>query len=173
MAEFNAAFDFVMQHEDASRTGKVTRDAGGRTRFGIAQKFHPDLPEEFFTGPADEALQTAASIYRNDYWLRMRLGELASQPVANKLFDMAVNMGVHQAAMYCQRATNGLLMGRGYSVAVDGVLGNESIKAINACPPSNLYETLQNLSKIHYLEVAKKDPAQAENLKGWMRRAEA
>ena len=56
MADFKAAFAFVLQHEDAARAGKVTVDAGGRTRFGIAEKFHRDLPEEFFSGPAEDAL---------------------------------------------------------------------------------------------------------------------
>jgi hypothetical protein len=50
MADFKPAFLFTLQHEDSTRSGKVTIDAGGRTRFGIAEKFHPDLPEEFFTG---------------------------------------------------------------------------------------------------------------------------
>ena len=59
MADFNLAFIFVLQHEDSTCSGKVTVDAGGRTRFGIAEKFHPDLPEEFFTGPAEDALGEA------------------------------------------------------------------------------------------------------------------
>lgn len=109
MSNFQPAFDFVMDHEDPHRSGKVTEDAGGRTRFGIAQKFHADLQEEFFSGPAEEALKQAEEIMRREYWERMRLGELKSQNVANKLLDMGVNMGVHQAGVYAQRAVNGLL----------------------------------------------------------------
>ena len=56
MADFKPAFAFALLHEDATQSGKVTMDAGGRTRFGIAEKFHPDLPEEFFTGPAEDVL---------------------------------------------------------------------------------------------------------------------
>jgi lysozyme family protein len=111
MSTFTLAFNFVMNHEDPHRTGKVTEDAGGRTRFGIAAKFHPELPESFFTGPADAALKTAEEILRRDYWEPMRLAELLDQKLANKLFDMAVNMGVHQAAVYAQRAVNGVIIG--------------------------------------------------------------
>ena len=57
MSDFQPAIAFVLQHEDPARSGKVTEDAGGRTRFGIAEKFHPDLPEDFFTGPADQDRQ--------------------------------------------------------------------------------------------------------------------
>lgn len=113
MADFEPAFDFVMSHEDPHRSGKVTEDAGGRTRFGIAGKFHPELKEEFFSGPADEALKQAEEIMRRDYWQPMRLDEIRNQNVAAKIFDMAVNMGVHQAAVYAQRAANGMITARG------------------------------------------------------------
>src|SRR5262249_1211396 len=51
MAEFKVAFMFTLHHEDPSGSGKVTEDVGGRTRFGIAAKFHPDLPEDFLLDP--------------------------------------------------------------------------------------------------------------------------
>jgi hypothetical protein len=99
MADFKTAFLFTLQHEDSTRSGKVIVDAGGRTRFGIAEKFHPDLSEEFFTGPAEDALTEAEKIEGSEYWDCMRLAEVENQNVANKLFDMGVNMGVRQAAI--------------------------------------------------------------------------
>ena len=176
MAEFAPAFDFTMAHEDASRSGRVTTDAGGRTRFGIAEKFHPEIPKAFFDEkavPSGQAEETARLVLEHDYWERKELVRVASQDVANKLFDMAVNMGVRQAAIYAQRAANGLLMGSPAAPAVDGVIGDKTLAAINKCDPAALLETLRNLSKIHYYETAAKDPAQKENLKGWLRRAEA
>src|SRR5579864_9509963 len=104
MADFKTAFAFVLHHEDSTRSGKVTVDAGGRTRFGIAEKFHPDLPEAFFAGPAEDALAEAEKIEEREYWDAMRLAEVEDQNIANKLFDMGVNMGVLQAAVYAQRA---------------------------------------------------------------------
>src|SRR5712671_3206512 len=87
MADFKMAFLFTLQHEDSTRSGKVIVDAGGRTRFGIAEKFHSDLPEEFFTGPAEDALAEAEKIEEREYWDSMRLGEVENQNVANKLLD--------------------------------------------------------------------------------------
>jgi lysozyme family protein len=127
MADFEAAFDFVMNHEDPQRSGKVTEDAGGRTRFGIAQKFHPELKPEFFSAPPEEALKQAEDILRRDYWNRMRLSEIGNQNVANKLFDMAVNMGVHQAGVYAQRAANGLITAK---VALPAPLAQRSMAAV-------------------------------------------
>ena len=179
MADFSPAFQFVMQHEDAARSGKVTVDAGGRTRFGIAEKFHPDLPGEFFTGPAEDALKVAEEIMRRDYWDRMRLSEIASQNLANKLFDMAVNMGVHQAGVYAQRAVNGLLAGRAPAsgaalrLVEDGVIGERTLSAINAVDPIALHQLLCELSRQHYRHIASINPAQAANVQGWLKRADA
>lgn len=232
MSEFFPAFDFAMQHEDASRSGRVTQDAGGRTRFGIAAKFHPELPESFFTGPAEAALKTAEEILRRDYWQPMRLAELREQTPANKLFDMGVNMGVRQAAIYAQRAVNGLIVdaqalatngqsgrnGRdgldghdaeageqassesslsggaqapgppardGFPrdgvevllpatcIAEDGVIGEHTLAALNAADPPKLYALLCEWSRRHYEHVVAINPAQAKNLSGWLKRADA
>jgi lysozyme family protein len=164
MAEFKPAFLFTLQHEDSTCSGKVTVDAGGRTRFGIAEKFHPDLLEEFFTGPAEDALVQAEKIEEHEYWERMRLAEVETQNVANKLFDMGVNMGVRQAAVYAQRAA---------CVIQDGVIGAKTLAAIHGADPLAYYQTLCELSAAHYEHVAAVNPALAINLKGWMKRAEA
>jgi lysozyme family protein len=179
MAEFKPAFEFVLLHEDASRSGKVTEDAGGRTRFGIAEKFHPELPDEFLTGPADEALPEAEQIEDREYWQPMRLSEVQSQEVANKLLDMAVNMGVRQAAVYGQRATNYLMSAGGQAgagigrIAEDGEIGEKTLAAVNALDPQQLHQALRQMSEAHYRHIAAVNPAQAVNLEGWLKRAEA
>lgn len=173
MSLFAPAFAFVMQHEDSARSGKVTVDAGGRTRFGIAEKFHPGLPATFFTGPAGDALKVAEEILRRDYWEPMRLSQVASQNLANKLFDMAVNMGVHQAAVYAQRGVNGMVSSGPRLLIEDGRMGEQTLAAINAADPMALYQLLCEFSRQHYRHVASINPAQAVNLSGWLKRAEA
>jgi len=172
MADFKPAFEFVLQHEDSTRSGKVTVDAGGRTRFGIAEKFHPGLPEEFFTGPAEDALAEAEKIEEREYWDAMRLAEVENQNVANKLFDMGVNMGVRQASVYAQRAINALATVDA-RVAEDGVIGPKTLAAINAADPIAYYQLLRQFSAAYYRHLAAVNPAQAVNLKGWLKRAEA
>lgn len=164
MTDFKTAFLFTLQHEDSTRSGKVTIDAGGRTRFGIAEKFHPDLPEEFFTGPPEDALAKAEKIEEREYWDAMRLTEVENQNVANKLFDMGVNMGVRQSAIYAQRAAR---------VVEDGVIGAKTLAAINAANRIAYYQALCELSAAHYRHVAAVNPAQAVNLEGWLTRASA
>ena len=172
MADFKEAFEFVLQQEDPTLSGKVTMDAGGRTRFGIAEKFHPDLPEEFFNGPAKDALAAAETIEEREYWEPMRPAEVENQNVAAKLFAMAVNMGVRQAAVYLQRASNGLA-GPVDRLAEDGVIGPRTLAAANAARPVLLYQLLCKLSAAHYRHVAAMNPEQTVDLAGWIKRAEA
>lgn len=172
MADFKTAFLLTLQHEDSTRSGKVTIDAGGRTRFGIAEKFHPDLSEKFFTGPAEDALAEAEKIEEHEYWNTMGLTEIENQNVANKLFDMGVNMGVRQAAIYAQRAANSLATGKG-RLAQDGEIGPKTLAAINAADPIAYYQALCELSVAHYRHVVAVNPAQAVNLQGWLTRASA
>jgi glycosyl hydrolase family 108/predicted peptidoglycan binding protein len=187
MSDFTPAFDYLMSHEDAhahawltghdpaqaEKMGKVTVDSGGRTRFGIAEKFHPSLHKDFFSMPASDALAQAEIIYRAEYWGPMRLGELLNQAVASKIFDMGVNMGRNPAALLAQRAANGLLLGRSLAPPIDGKIGSRTLSALNACPAAALIETLSNLSKIFYSDLAAKKPENKKYLEGWLKRAAA
>jgi lysozyme family protein len=174
VAKFPPAFKFMMGHEDAARSGIVTHDADGRTRFGICERFHPDLPEKFWTEPPLSALLKAEALYSDKYWDALRLDEIVDQAVASKLFDMCVPMGLKEAAILAQRAANGLLLGSSKAPAIDGRIGPRTIAAINACPPESMVEALCNLSKVFFCEVAAKNPAKKkDDLRGWLNRAAA
>jgi lysozyme family protein len=179
MSDFKQAFDSTMKHEDPHLSGVVTMDAGGRTRFGIAQKFHPELPESFFDGPAEEALATAERIEEHDYWNPMRLSEIENQNIANKIFDMGVNMGIHQAGHLVQRALNGFHTrvaqppSAVFPLVEDGLIGDHTINAINAADPIQLHQMLVELCKQFYRHIAANNPAQAPYLNGWLKRAES
>jgi lysozyme family protein len=171
MAEFEPAFQFMMDHEDAKRAGVVTRDGDGRTRFGICEKFHPEMPAAFWIASPSVALCVAETIYQHSYWDSLRLGEIVDQAVASKIFDMCVPMGRTEATVLAQRVANGLLMGSSRAPAIDGKIGDRTIAALNACPPQNLVESLCNLSKIFFCECAAKNPAKQRDLQGWLNRA--
>jgi lysozyme family protein len=189
MAEFKEAFVHTLKFEDAARSGKVTVDSGGRTRFGIAEKFHPELGEAFFNGDVEEALAEAERVEQDEYWEPLRLAGISNQDIANKLFDMAVNMGVRQAAVFAQRAANALLAdgtGRAAPMALetgpplpagclveDGMIGPRSLAAINSLDSENYLHVLRELSADFYRHVASINPAYAVDLVGWLRRAAA
>jgi lysozyme family protein len=175
LAEFAPAFQFMIAHEEAHRgdPGKVTRDGDGRTRFGICEKFHPEMPAAFWTCPDAKALAIAQTIYVHKYFDGLRLGEITDQAVASKILDLSVVMGIREATVLAQRAANGLLLGSAKAPSIDGKMGDHTIAALNACPPQNVVETLCNLAKINFCEDAVKNPAKQVDLAGWLVRAAA
>lgn len=62
----------------------ITRDRGGVTKYGIAQKWHPNVNVPLLT----EA--QAAEIIRNDYWIANGIGKLPAE-VRFAVFDAFVN----------------------------------------------------------------------------------
>jgi lysozyme family protein len=192
MADFKQAFAHTLRFEDSTLSGEVTVDAGGRTRFGIAERFHPELSDSFFCGDTDEALAEAERIEESEYWRPLSLAGVLGQDVANKVFDMAVNMGVRQAAVFAQRAANALLadgsadaaasVGGGNAGAApsdamrlveDGMIGPQTLAAINRLDPGRYLKILRELSAEFYRHIASINPVQAKNLSGWLRRAKA
>jgi lysozyme family protein len=171
VAKLGPAFTFMMGHEDSKRSGLVTHDGDGRTRFGICEKFHPDMPEEFWTEPPIAALVKAEALYEYKYWDLLSLDEIVDQAVASKIFDLAIVMGCKEAVVLAQRAANGLLLGSSKAPAIDGRIGPQTIAALNACPPQNVVEALCNLSKIVFCEDAAKHPEKEKDLRGWLKRA--
>jgi lysozyme family protein len=90
MADFNLAHARTLRLEDATLSGEITCDTDGRTRFGISENAHPDAFPELVECDCERALVIAGEIMREHYW---RFDGVVDQ-VANKLYDMAVNMGL-------------------------------------------------------------------------------
>jgi lysozyme family protein len=170
MANFDEALTFVLRHEDPHLSGIVTEDSGGRTRFGIAQRFHPELGDDFYTVPLDQALPTAREIYRSNYWQLIRGDDVSDQQVAAKLLDMAVNMGVRQAVVLCQRAVNVVGPER---LIEDGDIGEQTLAAINRCDPEALLTHLRDACAAFYQHLAAVRPQMQTYLRGWLARAQA
>lgn len=168
MANFEEAITFVLRNEDPHLSGVVTEDSGGRTRFGIAERFHPELGDEFYNSPAEAALEAARAIYRRQYWEAIRGDEIRDQKVATKLLDMAVNMGVRQAIVLCQRAVNSIIE---RFIAEDGVLGTQTLANLNASDPSLLLARLREACGTFYQHLATVRPEAQQYLRGWMTRA--
>ena len=68
MADIQQATDVVLRQEDSRMSGVITTipgDSGGRTRFGIAERWHPELTATgfFTTMPTAEALKVAEGVY--------------------------------------------------------------------------------------------------------------
>jgi lysozyme family protein len=94
-ADFQRALEVTLRWEGPDSDDP--HDPGGYTRFGIAQRHHPDVDVRRLTRDGAEAL------YWSRYWSACRCSDLPPA-VAIALFDTAVNVGVSRAIDLLQQA---------------------------------------------------------------------
>lgn len=167
MANVKSAVDFVLRQEDSTLSGVITgsaNDRGGRTRFGIAEKWHPDLTKTGFYDAMDtaDALVIAENVLALQYAFPLKLMAINSQTVATALLSMAVVEGTVNAVKVMQQAVR---------VFADGVMGPNTLAAINAC--ANVMQPFAALEDVYFRGIVAKDPTQAKWIKGWLNRVTA
>lgn len=159
-------------------------DPGGATKYGVTlgtmRRLGLDLTGDGAVGLADVQALTrgqAADIFITHYFERPRIGEMpaALQP---SLFDMYVNAGAN-AVRILQR----LLREMGFGVAVDGVIGPQTLGAARdaAQPdPVALCDAYGVARRNYYFQLADARPASRKYARnraggkgGWILRAEA
>jgi lysozyme family protein len=170
MADASTAIEFVLRQEDSTLSGKVTTDKGGRTRFGIAERYHPELVTSgFYSQPAPVALAAAQRIYAVQYWNPIQGGLVTSQYVADRLLSFCVNLGIHESIKLVQ----GILNASGAKLHPDGNPGPATIAAINAATTNNeaaFIAAWRAALIAFYQRVVALDPSQANYLQGWLNR---
>lgn len=174
MADVTKAINSVLREEDSTLSGTITdtaHDAGGKTRFGIASRFHPELEKSTFYTTMDrvDALQVATLTIEKDYAEPLAIGSIESQAVAEKLLSFAVNAGVTIAAKALQNAVN--RCGTGLYLYVDGQIGPQSIVAINRAMPVSLLNSFRLRMIGYYVSICRASATQREFLCGWIDRA--
>jgi lysozyme family protein len=146
-------------------------DRGGLTKCGVTQATYdryrkakglPLQPVAKMTEPEMK------EIYWRFYWQPVKGDEFA-YPLALALFDTAVNMGVGTAVKLLQRAINDLLPQQKW-VAVDGVLGEQTLKAAKTLDPKRLALQLCNRREERYHAIVRANPTQRKFLRGWLNR---
>ncbi len=164
---YTAAFLRAVDRVLADEGGYVDNpaDPGGETAYGISRQEYPCLDLKKLTR------QDAIALYYRDFWCRGRYADLP-EPVAEKLFDLAVNIGPEAAARCLQRA----LRAAGRRVADDGVIGDLTVLAACAAEKGALLSALRSEAAGHYRVVAARWPggravAEREFLQGWLNRA--
>lgn len=167
MADENKAITFVLRQEDSKISGVVTdnpADRGGRTRFGIAETYNPDLTKTGFydTMGFTEAFDLANYIYKSKYAAPLQIAKINSQDVANALLSFAINQGTGTAVMILQRSLG---------LDDDGILGPKTLAVINNNSPSFILNSLYTMESVYYNDIVKKNPSQHVFLAGWINRA--
>jgi lysozyme family protein len=160
MANFDDAFAFMLPHEG----GYVfdTRDPGGETKYGITKKTYPQ--EDI----AQLTVERAKEIYHRDFWNPL-YDSINSQAIANKVFDLGVNMGRQTAVKLLQKAC----IQCGELTAADGHFGQFTLNAVNSADVVLLLTALKQEAIGHYQRLVAVNPKLAVFIVGWCKRATA
>ena len=169
MADVHSAILFTLHLEDSTLSGRITcdpHDSGGRTRYGIAERFHGALEHQGFysTMSATAALTVALMVYQSEYAKPLLLDQINDQKIADSLLASAVNIGIEPAVKIMQLAAG---------VAADGCVGDHTIAAVNAIAPATLLQAMIVGQCRHYNDIVADNPSQHEFLIGWINRANA
>lgn len=175
---FEYAFERLMGVEVGSdpNGGLVDdpRDAGGLTKWGVAQRYNPDIDVRNLTRDG------AKDFYWQKYWRPMRLDLIANRRVAYEILENAVN----SSPSFAVQCVQGALRLMGVMVARDGALGPQTAAAVNTFRDVDALLRLQNILQgmmliMGYQNVDEVIVMIRERLKysapfiqGWMKRIE-
>lgn len=163
MATFAVAIEYVLANEGGF--SDVADDPGRETKYGISKTRYPD--EDIPNLKRSRAIE----LFKRDYWDGHGLDQLASQAIANKLLDMAVNVGPTVATRLLQRALN-YLVPKPHEVRLDGVLGPNTLALANRQDTELLRLVLSAYHALHYITLVESPDTRFESFsKGWLRRA--
>lgn len=163
-------------------------DSGGETNFGItlavAQTHQKALKEKFkWNGTMKSFTKPMAKyVYEVDYWAKLKLDDIykTSPFLADKLFDLGVNVGKARAAKWLQEALNVFnRKAKDYDdITVDGGIGNQTLTAINGLIKSRgkdqaiktLLKALITRQGAHYQQIALDNEKNETFMFGWFER---
>lgn len=138
MADFKRAVEFVLAHE--GEWSSDPRDPGKRTRWGIASRWYPDVDLDSLTR------EGAERVYRERYWTEIQ-GDALPELLGPALLDWAVLQGPRGAIRALQNALG---------AKVDGIMGPETLAALDATPPRAICRKLLAARKEALLALGNK-----------------
>lgn len=177
MADFETAVNLALKHEG----GFVDHpsDPGGATNFGISLRFLATQKE--ICGDFDQdgdvdyndiknmEIDDAKRVYKVCWWDKYNFSALSNQRIADKLFDTAINCGMRQCALLCQRAVN--RVHQNPELKVDGLFGTKTLEMLNKINPDRFLPVFRSEQAAFYEALVKNNPKLSVFLKGWLKRS--
>lgn len=152
-------------------------DNGGETYRGISRhsfchwigwtlidghKSDPDFPKCL---DLDQQLQgLVVMFYLNTFW---HYDDIQDQDIADKIFDLAVNIGQVHAIKILQLALNQV---SNAALTVEGNFGKRTLAAVNASPKGSLLPVVRFKAAEYHTQIAQSHPQDEKFLKGWLAR---
>lgn len=138
-------------------------DRGGATNKGITigtfRNFYgKDATVEQLKNITDEQW---LHIFKSGYWDKWKADDIENQSIADIVVDWAWASGTATSIKQVQK-----ILG----VAVDGIVGNDTLTAINIAVQRSLFDKIRS-RRIEFVEnIVKRNPTQSRFLKGWKNR---
>lgn len=160
--------DDIIRREGGETETNDPSDSGGRTKFGISERAHPDAWTD-----GDVTRAEARGIYEQVYITAEKFHLLPDEFLKHQVIDHGVPSGPDTAARMLQQVVG---------VPIDGVIGPKTLDAIKNFPAGTLFghpvpgSVLLNLAfrdarMLAYASLAKRRPKDLKFLLGWLKRA--
>lgn len=162
MADFIAAYEKTIVNEGGYKLHTIAGDTGRQTYAGVSRKANPDWPGWYkIDSGSTPSAGEVRGLYRDKYWMPLRLDEVHSQIIAEAVFDFGVNAGVAVAAKLAQIAGG---------VTPDGKVGPLTIASLNSCDARSFILSYTIAKIARYRDIVMKDKTQSKFLLGWINR---
>jgi lysozyme family protein len=162
---FEEAFEKVLDIEGGYSDHED--DPGGKTKYGITEAV---ARRNGYKGDMrDLTPDEAKEIYYHEFWLNHNYNKIKNRDIAIEMFDQAVNMGQSTANRNLQKSNNLLTAAKDiYPITVDGVIGPQTLRAINHCSkPIALFNVLNGYQIKHYINLAENSNKYKSFIAGW------
>jgi len=172
MADYNSSIEKTLINEGGYANNP--NDPGGETYLGWSRVYHPTDPVWLLIDKAkaipnfpnnldsDPAIREAIkNSYKAEYWDKIQGDTMISQPVADSIFDFAVNAGVSTSVALAQMALN---------IPSDGKMGDATMAGINNAVPESFLMAFSLAKIVRYVGIVKKKPTSQQFFYGWVKR---
>ena len=146
-------------------------DPGGKTRWGISEWLARAY--KYDGKMKNLPWKKAKEIYYKEYWHRNKYNKIKNRRIAKEVLEQAINLPtivfksrkVLKANYHLQKA---YCLASDEEIAVDGIIGNETLEAVNNCPEIiQLFNILNGYQAKHYLEIVETHPELEDFVNGW------
>ena len=160
MADARKLMPFILKWEGGFVNDPL--DRGGATNKGVTigtfLSFYPNKTVDDLKRITDDQWLT---IFRSGYWNPWLADRIQNQSIANIVVDWAWASGARTSIRKVQE-----LLG----VKVDGLVGNQTLSAINNQDSEQLFERIKKARFDFVDAIVKRDPSQSRFIKGWKNR---
>lgn len=130
-----------------------------------------DLNNDGIINKADLRLmpkELALTIFKKEYWNRMRANQFKSQDLAETVVDMGINAGYITSGKLLQRVLNN----QGHVLNVDGIIGSKTLSAIHSTYTDQniLFNEFNEAREDYYRQIVVNNPSKSTFLSGWLNR---